>query len=212
MKSEYENSLAQEAVKSVERRWERQNAIRRRAERRRTMGNVFVIAFLVLALACAAIIVLRMSGLSEANGGGLSVESVKKMFLSKGVGVDADAVACYAKAMALFMSEETALWRDAPAQARPSSAERGTICHVLVEADSDRHDMYEVVSSGDGGAEVRLLSPFARPTSTTLQELSKRCKGKKCFIAHDGVVYVAGSTDLTAATVLTDRIRRYFKK
>lgn len=207
MSENFEQSLAHETVRAVERRWEHEEETRRIAARRKLIGNIASVLVILAGAFVAVIFVLPRFGIDIVAFDGFSLGGLKEKLFAKEGSADMDAVAHYAKAVELFTFEKSALWRDAPARVKPSTAEPGTTCHVLIMGGRGRYDIYEVTSAGGGGAVVKLLTPFARPSSTTLAELGSRCKGKACFVAHGGVIYAAGIADEAAAIALARRFK-----
>jgi len=200
--SEHELAAKRAAVESIERRFDHNEKVRKRAARKRALANFgsIVVGLAVLA-GIAYYFTHKETGSLKLNVDLKGIAETAMEYLPEGIAPSSDKPVAsaeakfreaYAAAAAEFAQGELAHWKDAPQELKVKSAPVGTVYRALVPR-SGKFGLYEWKA---GGGAVAELSPFGPPLAMEKDGFKKACGGKPFFIATAGRVFVVGDGDL----------------
>lgn len=199
--SEHELAAKRAAVESIERRFDHNERVRKRAARKRAAASFGSVVILLSVLAGVVYYFThRGEGVSKLgiDLGGLA--KAAQEYLPDAVAPSAGKPSStaetefrdrYAAVAAEFSQGELALWKAAPDALKPKNAPAGTVYHAMIP-NAGKFGLYELKSGG----KVVELSPFGPPLSLTMEDFKKACGDKPYFIATAGRVFVCGAGDL----------------
>jgi len=189
MQSEHELAAKRAAVESIEKRIDHNEAVRKRAERKRAIASFgSVVLGLVLLAAAAYYLVNTTAGLRERlhRTGWKQLDSL----LSPSSPTN---LSDFSEVALSFSSSTLTYWKDAPKELNPKHARKGTVYHALVP-NGGKYRLFEL-KTGNGG-KVAELTPFGNSIPMTTEDFRKTCGDKAYFLSCEGRVFVCGGGDL----------------
>jgi len=189
MQSEHEMLAKRAAVESIERRFDHNERVRKKAARKRAAANFgSVVAGLAVLAGIAYYFTHRGEELTLPGADFGEMKNAVCQCLPAFVNPEKRA---YEDAVAEFAKGELAHWRDAPKELKPKTAPAGTVYHALVPQ-GGKFGLYELKASGEAIA----LSPSGPSAPMTMKEFNKARNGRSYLIACGGRVFVVGDGDL----------------
>lgn len=195
MQSNFEQRAANERVDAVERRWARQDEIRRRNERRATLRRWTMYA--VLALAALAVAGGAWIWTGHKLSYGILDDALEDLFRRRSLNTAERArIDDFSASLKQFDVPELRLWKEASKRIRPRNAASGLVYRMLIAKKGGGSGLYEMVADGRGGLSVEEITPLGIPQKVTLAEFNRRKAGEVYLILCEGKVYVAGADDV----------------
>ena len=165
----------QSAVAAVEARFSREEAQRRKMERRSRAKSC--LAWLLL-LSMAAVAGLYFAARHYGIGAGEVTMRVHEAITSRR----------YARIEERFRTAPLAYWQDAPEAILPNKVATNTVYHALLP-DGDARLLLELTAVPGGEMKIRVLSPLADPVSMPLDDFTRLAARTPYLVAFCGNVY-----------------------
>ena len=172
---EFVSRSKQSAVAAVEARFAREEAQRRKVERRSRAKGCLAWLFLLLAATAAG---LYFAARHYGIGAGEVTMRVHEAITSRQ----------YARIEERFRTAPLAYWKEAPEAILPNKVATNTIYHALLPNGGGRL-LLELTAVPGGEMKIQVMSPLADPVAMPIEEFTRLAARAPYLIAYCGNVY-----------------------